>query len=166
MFEKIDKYKASIIACLICFVLGAGCVFTIYKTKTSDELEKFQTIYEILKDKWYYSNSIENLDTLLVEQAISGMVDFETDAHTNYFSMEQASQFSSSLEGSNVGIGMTFYLDANNNMVCKKVFVDSPAEKAKLRSGDVLIQVGDKICSENDSQDIISYIKENENKEL
>ena len=51
MFEKIDKYKASIIACLICFVLGAGCVFTIYKTKTSDELEKFQTIYEILKDK-------------------------------------------------------------------------------------------------------------------
>ena len=166
MFEKIDKYKASIIACLICFVLGAGCVFTIYKTKTSDELEKFQTIYEILKDKWYYSNSIENLDTQLVEQAISGMVDFETDAHTNYFTMEQASQFSSSLEGSNVGIGMTFYLDANNNMVCKKVFVDSPAEKAKLRSGDVLIQVGDKICSENDSQDIISYIKENENKEL
>ena len=78
MFEKIDKYKASIIACLICFVLGAGCVFTIYKTKTSDELEKFQTIYEILKDKWYYSNSIENLDTQLVEQAISGMVDFET----------------------------------------------------------------------------------------
>ena len=50
MFEKIDKYKASIIACLICFVLGAGCVFTIYKTKTSDELEKFQTIYEILKE--------------------------------------------------------------------------------------------------------------------
>ncbi|MGN1277036.1 MAG: S41 family peptidase, partial [Floccifex sp.] len=58
------------------------------------------------------------------------------------------------------------YLDENNNIVCDHIFMDSPAQKAKLKKGDVIIQVDDLVCSKNDYQDVISYIKESENKEI
>lgn len=164
MLEKIGKHVSSIIACIICFALGVGVCLTIYKTNTNPELEKFNTVYKILKNKWYYSDTID--DETLVEQALSGMVNFSEDPHTNYFSLEQAKLFSSSLEGSNVGIGLSFYSDVNNNMVCRHIFMDSPAQKANLQPGDVLIQINDMVCSESDTADVISYIKENENKEL
>ena len=48
-----------------------------------------------------------------MEQAIDGMTTLDQDAHTNYFDLEQAKAFSSSLEGSNVGLGISFYLNEN-----------------------------------------------------
>ncbi|MGM9948115.1 S41 family peptidase [Floccifex sp.] len=166
MFEKIAKHASTLIVCLLCFGLGISIPVTIQSIENNDELEKFNSIYKILKEKWYYSDSYENIDETLIEQAISGMVDFDKDAHTNYFSLEQAQKFSSSLEGSNVGIGISLYLDENNNIVCDHIFMDSPAQKAKLKKGDIITKVDDLICSNEDYQDVISYIKDSENKEI
>ena len=103
--------------CIACF--GAGISVPVILNKTtagnSKEQEKFDTIYSILNSDWYYSNKIKNLDSNLMEQAIDGMTTLDKDAHTNYFDLEQAKAFSSSLEGSNVGLGISFYLNENKN---------------------------------------------------
>ena len=100
--------------CIACFGAGISVPVILNKKTTgnSKEQEKFDTIYSILNSDWYYSNKIKNLDSKLMEQAIDGMTTLDQDAHTNYFDLEQAKAFSSSLEGSNVGLGISFQFNS------------------------------------------------------
>ena len=70
------------------------------------------------------------------------------DPHTNYYDLESAQKFSESLEGSNVGLGMSYFLDEDQNFVVKDVFLDSPAEKAGLQTGDVITTIDGQACSQ------------------
>ena len=150
--------------CIACF--GAGISIPVILNKktagNSKEQEKFDTIYSILNSDWYYSNKIKNLDSKLMEQAIDGMTTLDQDAHTNYFDLEQAKAFSSSLEGSNVGLGISFYLNENKNFVVSNVYINSTADKKGLKPQDEIISLDDLKCSENDSDTIIKYIKAHE----
>ena len=150
--------------CIACF--GAGISIPVILNKktagNSKEQEKVDTIYSILNSDWYYSNKIKNLDSKLMEQAIDGMTTLDQDAHTNYFDLEQAKAFSSSLEGSNVGLGISFYLNENKNFVVSNVYINSTADKKGLKPQDEIISLDDLKCSENDSDTIIKYIKAHE----
>ena len=162
--KQYKKYIASVIACVICFGMGLSIPFALQKK--SDKMEKLETVYSILKDKWYYADKIENVDSLLMEQAIMGMSDLEIDPHTNYFNLEEAQSFSSSLEGSTVGIGFSYYNDANNDFVIKGIFIDSPAEHANLEKGDVIVQVDQMVCSKEESSKVVEYIKSHDGQAL
>ena len=78
-----------------------------------------------------------------MEQAIDGMTTLDQDAHTNYFDLEQAKAFSSSLEGSNVGLGISFYLNENKNFVVSNVYINSTADKKGLKPQDEIISLDD-----------------------
>ena len=154
--------------CIACFGAGISVPVILNKKTTgnSKEQEKFDTIYSILNSDWYYSNKIKNLDSKLMEQAIDGMTTLDQDAHTNYFDLEQAKAFSSSLEGSNVGLGISFYLNENKNFVVSNVYINSTADKKGLKPHDEIISLDDLKCSENDSDTIIKYIKAHEGKSV
>lgn len=87
-------------------------------------------------------------DELLIEHAISGMTMLEQDPHTNYFSLEQAEAFSQALAGSNVGVGISYSVDDNNNLLIHDIFVGSGADNAGLQKGDVITAVDSLVCSE------------------
>lgn len=81
-----------ILLCVVCFGAGVSVPVVLNKTTSADskEREKFDTIYSILNSDWYYSNKVKNLDSKLMEQAITGMTTLDKDIHTNYFNLEQA----------------------------------------------------------------------------
>ena len=112
-----------VLLCIACFGAGISVPMILDHTSSVDskEQKKFDTIYSILNTDWYYSNKIKNLDSTLIEQAITGMATLDKDAHTNYFNLEQAKAFSTSLEGSNVGLGISFYLNENKHFVVSNV---------------------------------------------
>lgn len=155
--------------CVVCFAMGI-CVPMAFQrvnvSADSAEKQKFESIFSLLTNDWYFRDEVEDIETTLLEKAITGMTDLEEDPHTNYFNLEQAQSFSSSLAGSNVGVGFSYYLNSDNNFAIKQVFVDSPAEKAGLQYRDVVVQVGDLVCAENDSSDVVQYIKSSEGKEI
>lgn len=156
-----------IVLCLAFFAAGISVPLIFRKGTSADSdspLGKLESVYEILQDKWYYAPTDEDLDTRLVEQAIAGMTSLEEDPHTNYFSLEQAQQFSQSLAGSNVGIGISFYPGDQGQMVVKSVFINSTADQAGIVPGDQIIKVGDKLASGTSTEDLVSYIKSNENR--
>lgn len=145
--EKTRKHKqtAWIVTglCVACFAAGVS-VPLLMDAHKSDDLAKVENIYGLLKDRWFYGNQVEDLDSRLAEQAIAGMTTLEEDPHTNYFNLEEAKAFSQSLAGSNVGVGISFYRNADDEMTVRDVFLDSTADKAGLRTGDVLVKVGTK----------------------
>ena len=166
--EKKYKHLASFILCIFCFVAGVLVPVTYNSliSPDSSEWKKLEKVYSIMSENWYFGNDVDNLEDTLVEQAITGMTYFDVDPHTNYFNLEQAQQFSAALEGSNVGIGFTYYTDEDKNMVVKNVFVDSPADKAGFQSGDIVEEVDGLNCANEDIQTILDHIKEMAEKEI
>lgn len=145
----IKKTKVWIVVlCLACFGLGACIPTLLDKTTKSQEEQKFEKIYETLQNKWYFSKNQKNLSTTLLEQAIQGMTSLEKDPHTTYFTLEQAKQFQSSLDGSNVGLGFSYYENEAGNIVLTTVYINSAADQAGLQRGDEITAIDDVSCQD------------------
>lgn len=154
-----------VILCLLFFGLGVSVPFIFDRGSQSEAAvsdEKFNAIYDLLREEWYFADEVEDIDKVLLEKAIEGMTDLEEDPHTNYFDLESAQEFSQSLEGSNVGLGMSYFLDEDQNFVVKDIFLDSPAEDAGLEVGDVITMIDGQSCSETDSDTLVQLIKDHE----
>ena len=154
-----------VILCLLFFCLGVSVPMIFDRGTKSEDVasdEKFNAIYDLLREEWYFADEVEDIDKVLLEKAIEGMTDLEEDPHTNYYDLESAQKFSESLEGSNVGLGMSYFLDEDQNFVVKDVFLDSPAEKAGLQTGDVITTIDGQACSQNDSDTLVQRIKDHE----
>jgi carboxyl-terminal processing protease len=170
--KKVDPHAKSsktpwliALLCAACFLAGVSVPVIINQKQNAaadTEFEKLQAIYDILQNEWYYAAGNEDIAQELIEQAITGMTTLEEDPHTNYFNLEQAQQFTASLSGSNVGIGVSFYQGDDGQMVVRQVFINSTAEAAGLQPGDEIIQVGELNTAETSTDDLVSYIKGNE----
>lgn len=139
------------------------------KTKvaqTSDELEKFQTVYDLLSEEWYYSKDDENIRTTLIENALLGMTTIPEDLHTSYLELERANAFSDVLAGSSVGIGVRFYTDTQNRFIVKDVYMNSPADRGGIQPGDELLKVAKQDVAGKSSDDIVKIIQSNENQSM
>ena len=79
-------------------------------------------------------------DTLLMQGAISGMMQSLGDAHTIYLSPQNYTDANSQLAGNYAGIGA--YVDTTGKLLTiTKPIPNSPAEKAGLQAGDQIIAV-------------------------
>lgn len=156
------KLKGIILAlCLVSFGLGILIPTLINKSNTSQEEQKFQKIYEILKNDWYFSDDVKDVDNKLLEQAIEGMTSLKKDPHTNYFNLEQAKEYQSDLEGSSVGLGFSYYENAAGNIVVTNVYLDSAAEQAGLQRGDEITAV-DSVSCQDGLKKVVKYIQSKE----
>ena len=90
-------------------------------------------------------------DTLLMQGAISGLMQSLGDAHTIYLSPQDYTDANSQLAGNYAGIGA--YVDTTGKLLTiTKPIPNSPAEKAGLQAGDQVIAV--------DGKDVTSLIPE------
>ena len=165
---QVENKKVIALLAVACTLSGFGIGYIMPKRdiRGTEGLEKIEAVYSILKDRWYYADQVDNIDDLLTEQALMGMTTLEKDPHTNYFDLEQAKQFQQSLAGSQVGAGFTYFVQEDGNMVIQDVFINSAAEEAGVRKGDIITVVGNKICSQTKTEDIISYIQDHDGKEI
>lgn len=167
--KKIPYVVLTVCLCLLFFAAGVSVPMLVNSHNGSTaELSKFDSVLKILKNNWYFGQSEDKdeLETRLVENAITGMTTLEEDPHTNYFNLEQAKAFSQSLAGSNVGIGVMFFPNSDGYMQVSRIFTNSTADSAGLQKGDIITQVGDKPTNSTPTEDLVSYIKSQDGKEL
>lgn len=135
-------YIIVVFAILLSFGLGmfGGQMLVQSPVYANSELNQLEKIYNIMKNDWYYGRDIENIGSKLISDAINGMMQEETDAHTYYMTMDQAAQFTGSMSGSLSGIGASFY-EINGDIIIEKTFPGSPARKAGILPGDMFYEV-------------------------
>ena len=142
--KKITRKKfTSFIICVLCFVLGVGTSAVAFSAKSqqdSSSQSKFNTIYDLMMNEWYFGKDIEDLDTYLLNNAIYGLTTNEYDIHTNYMDEEKAASYLQKLEGSVVGIGITMTMLDEDAMITR-VYASSPAQKAGLQKGDIIRKI-------------------------
>lgn len=97
-------------------------------------------------------------DTTLMRGAINGMLQSLGDPHTSYMNPEEYSQANTALEGEYEGIGAIVDITGDYLKIVSPM-PDSPAEKAGLKVGDIIIAVDGEDMTGMDGNIVLSKVK-------
>lgn len=128
------------------------------ETISKSELSKFEENYNKIINKY-----VEDVDRdELIEAAIKGMYNYLGDDYSMYIDKDDSSSLEESLRGQYTGIGIeisSMYTQDGNISVITKVFDDTPAQKAGLKVGDLLISLNGVDLSDKDAAYVANTIK-------
>ena len=113
--------------------------------------------YKAILDK-YYLGEINEED--LKEGAIRGYIEGVGDKYTEYISKEEMQEYMEDTKGNFVGIGIYMIQDKKTDKIMIVAPIkNSPAEKAGVQAGDLILAVDGQECTANDMNTISSKIK-------
>lgn len=126
---------------------------------------KIDSVYNLLRNNWYFASEDENIEQHLVDRALYGMSSSSVDLHTSYMSREEVEGFTSSIDMGFVGIGVQYNTTDGLNLITR-VFHNSPAEKAGVLPGDIIYSVDGELCADLDSDEIVNRVRGVEGSEV
>ena len=130
-------------------------------TVTTD-FERFEAIFNVLKEDWYFSKDLINPEDKLINDAINGMIERSGDPHTVYMTADEVQNFAESIDRGFVGIGVS-YFDNNGTFIIERVFIDSPAARAGVQPGDIIYTVDGVSTMGLTSDEIVDRVRGEEN---
>jgi carboxyl-terminal processing protease len=107
-----------------------------------DSVKSFTRVLAIVERN--YADPVD-VDKSIYDGAIPGMLRI-LDPHSNFFDPRQYSLFREEQQGKYYGVGMTVAARDNQTVVLTP-FVGSPAYKAGIRPGDIILKVDAKSCA-------------------
>lgn len=138
------------------FVLIIACVMLFspaIRAMAMDYGDYLNGVVEFMQDMYYlYMDDEEALKTVL-KGMFSGL-----DPYSGFYDREETQQLNESLTGSFVGIGVGIE-KCDEGIRIVKVYEDSPAEKAGLRDGDIILAVDGVSTHGKDADAVASEIR-------
>lgn len=130
------------------------------EAEKSEAVEKIEMMMEIIKEDYYKDITDEEL----VDGAIRGM--FEAlDPHSNYFTTEEFNEFMNDINGEIIGIGIQIEKRDEGITVVAPI-EGTPAYKAGLKTGDIIVSVDDTDIRDYNSDKAASLIRGKEGTEV
>lgn len=120
---------------------------------------KVEQLADII-DMLYYED-VDEED--LVDGLYKGLFAGTGDVYSDYFTPEEYESFMISATSSLCGIGASLQQEAGTmQVVIKKVYEGSPAEKAGLKEGDRIVKVDDIVSSTMELSELVTHIRGDE----
>ncbi|HXW57414.1 MAG TPA: S41 family peptidase [Candidatus Cybelea sp.] len=119
-----------------------------------NSVKNFTTVLAVVEHN--YADPVD-VDKAIYDGAIPGMLRV-LDPHSNFFDPRQYSQFREEQEGRYYGVGMTVAARENQTVVVAP-FVGTPAFKAGIRPGDVILKVDGKSCTNLTTNEVADMLK-------
>jgi carboxyl-terminal processing protease len=124
---------------------------------TAQTFAPFWEAWKVVHEEYVERKDLD--DKVLAEGAIRGMVNALGDeGHTTYLTPEEWQNMQSSLQGELEGIGATIGL-RKRRLTIMNTLPDSPARKAGLRAGDVLLKVDGKDVADLSLEQIVQDVR-------
>jgi len=146
--SKIAKITAAILllGVILALSFGAGC-FPATRTPTALDqgLESVAQAWSIIFDNYVEPDKLDA--GILSQGAIEGMLEALDDPHTAYMDAETYQLSLSGLEGKFEGIGAHVAVMDEQLMIIAPI-ANSPADKAGIRAGDVILAINGESTSE------------------
>lgn len=171
--SKSNAYKITMLVILVAFVTFIITTIGFYQyftntdngrkymittsSKEGDKLASEISQYRSIIDKYYLGEINEEK---LKEGAIKGYVEGLEDPYTEYISKADMEEYLEDTMGNFVGIGIYMVKDENTNRI--KILAPikgSPAEKAGILAGDLIISVNEKEYTIEDFSTVSTKIK-------
>ncbi len=140
MFKKIKKrYLITVVLCGFLFV---GVSFKDDFFEISKQIEIFTTLYKTINQNYVdETNPAE-----LMDKAIKSML-ADLDPYTNYFNEQDVIKFKINNTGEYTGIG-ALITRKEDKLIIKEPYKGFPADKAGLKAGDEITQIGDVLLAD------------------
>ena len=162
--QQLSWFLTIVIVAIVSFVAGARSdalfanVASVFGVRTSNktiDLSSVQKTYQEL-----VANYDGKLDTQkLIYGANRGLVEAAGDPHTAYMDPDEKKEFDKSLSGQiGGGIGAEIGL-RNDKPTIIKPLENSPAQKAGIKAGEVIIKVNDEASSDWSVEKVVSKIR-------
>lgn len=127
--------------------------------KFSESTQELTSKLELVK-KYLEQSYMGKLDEeSMVEGAIKGYVEGLGDSYTEYLTESELEELMIDIEGDYVGIGVYITSTTNNQTVILLPIEGSPAEKAGLKSGDIILEIEGEDCSLLELDEVSNKIK-------
>lgn len=119
-----------------------------------DSVKSFTRVLSVVQRN--YADAVDT-DKVIYDGAIPGMLHV-LDPHSNFFDPKQYALFREEQEGKYYGVGMIVE-QRQNQTVVQAPFVNSPAYKAGIRPGDVILKVDGKNCTGLTTNQVADMLK-------
>jgi len=146
-----------VIAVLSIIIFNSSSAGNILNINCEDNknLSEFISVYETIVNNYY-----DDVDeTVLVEGAISGLLNSLDDPYTTYMDKDETKAFEERMQGDYEGIGAYVGLDADGNLIISQPFTSSPAEKAGLKAMDIILEIDGVSTEGMSTETAVSLIK-------
>lgn len=123
---------------------------------TKKSLDKLKIVISNIKD-----NYVEKLtDTQIIEAIVESFPSALNNPYTYYMSAEEYKSNTETMSGQYAGIGCTVSYTEDTGVVIVEVMTDSPAQKAGVMQGDILLSIdGETIKDVKDTYEVASKVK-------
>ncbi|MBP9821764.1 MAG: S41 family peptidase [Candidatus Pacebacteria bacterium] len=124
---------------------------------TNANLANFWKVWTLLDEKYPFTDK-KPTDQEKIYGAIQGLVASYGDPYTTYFPPEEAKMFNDEVRGTFGGVGME--IDSKDGLLVVIAPVkDSPAERTGVKSGDILLSIGDKNTEDMPIDEAVGIIR-------
>jgi len=123
-------------------------------SEVRDSLRQFTQVYDMVEQN--YAEPV-NADKAIYNGAIPGMLHV-LDPHSNFFDPKQYSLLREDQRGKYYGVGMTVG-PRNNKVIVIAPFVGTPAYRAGIHPGDIIIAVDGKPTDNMSTSDVADLLK-------
>jgi carboxyl-terminal processing protease len=123
-------------------------------TDMQDSVKSFTRVLSIVERN--YADPVD-VDKAIYDGAIPGMLRV-LDPHSNFFDPRQYALFREEQQGKYYGVGMTVQ-GRDNQTIVLAPFVGSPAYKAGIRPGDIILKVDGKACTGLTTTEVADMLK-------
>ena len=150
----------------ITFLITSLSIYTYYSNNSvileessdasniTNNLERIRSII----DKYYlWSDDVD--ENSMLESTIAGYVAGLGDKYTEYIPKEEMEEFTEDITGKFVGIGIYMIADEEKGIIVYYPIPESPAEKAGIKAGDIIVSVDGVEYGYEDFDNISDYIK-------
>lgn len=127
------------------FSLPASSIFSSSKTSDHPDMGVFWKTWDLLHERFVDREKLDT--TTLLYGAIKGMLAATDDPYTTFFDPEENKSFQEDIAGSFEGIGAEIGMK-NRVLTIVAPLDDSPAQKAGIRSGDMIVKINDENTAE------------------
>jgi len=147
----------------VCGLLGMAVNQRVGAQSASDEstlrdsLHQFTDVYAVVEQNYAQPLDNDKIDKAVYDGAIPGMLHV-LDPHSNFFDPKAYAQMREEQHGKYYGVGMSIQ-PQNGKIVVLAPFEGTPAYKAGIRPGDVILAVDGKATDNMDSTDVANLLK-------
>lgn len=120
-----------------------------------EDLNQFLEVYANITSQYYEDINKEEL----LNKAIAAMMNYLGDDYTTYLDNENTNDLVTKLAGEYTGIGVSIN---NENKMITKVYENTPASKAGILEGDIIIGFNNEEVEKLTASEIVKLIKQNQ----
>ncbi|MFX0549405.1 S41 family peptidase [Hathewaya histolytica] len=165
-FKRISLIVALLLVTNTITALISPRIYNKFTTKVSiNEIQEFKKLFATKANiDRFYDGKYEK--EALLDGAIKGMTSSLKDPYTTYMDKKEYEKMSTETEGKYVGIGIQVGVTKDNKVVIISPFEDSPAHKAGILPGDIMVKVNDLKVSFDNLEKAILMMKGKKGKKI